>query len=408
MLDNKKKPPATAIAGVHFQDDALLPEHLGEDYSVLLPIVQSPERVANGDIFASLSGDMQTKLLAILASQRPSTDPTVDDSAEGSGRYSPISAVKFLAKDFPPLEFLVDGMLAKGHLAMLGGRPKSGKSWLVLQMAQAIDLGTPFLGRNTRKARVLYVALEDGERRLSQRCKISRWLPSPDAGVMTAIANFDGNDSTPGAGVDTIASLAESYDLIVIDTLIATLSGNADENSNTQMGGIVNQLATIAHDTDTAIVLVHHTKKGGGGDDDIFSTFRGASALRGAYDVGLLLERKIGEREAVLHMESRDLEMEPMTIRQAPNSAGWEHIGDGQVIGQIQAGRRVVEALRSEGDGSTSQQLADSLKISVQAVRKQLTNAERDGLVRRETANVAGSFRPTDLWHLVEAGNGVV
>lgn len=344
----------------------------------------------NEAIFASLSSEKQSEILARDARERGAAE-------QESGRYAPMPLTQLLARDFPPLEFLVEGILAKGHLAMLGGRPKSGKSWLVLQMAQAIDLGLPFLGRNTRKASVLYVALEDGERRLSQRCKITKWQPSPQAGVMTAIANFDGKDGT-GAGISTIRELAPNYDLIVVDTLIATLSGHADENNNTQMGGIVNELAQIAHDTDTAIVLVHHTKKGGG--DDVFSTFRGASALRGAYDVGLLLERKNNEREAILHLESRDLEMEPLTLCQSANSAGWECLGNGEVIQRVRAGRRVVEVMQKEGDGLTTEELATALSVSRQAAGQQLRNAERDRLVRRESQPKEGSLKPVDVWYL--------
>ena len=60
---------------------------------------------------------------------------------------------------YPPRQFLIDGILARGNLAMLGGRPKSGKSWLAFQLAQAIDAGMPFLGKATTKTNVLYMAL---------------------------------------------------------------------------------------------------------------------------------------------------------------------------------------------------------------------------------------------------------
>ena len=48
--------------------------------------------------------------------------------------------------DYPAPTFLFDGLLANG-LTILAGRPKSGKSFLTLQMAIDAALRRPFLGR---------------------------------------------------------------------------------------------------------------------------------------------------------------------------------------------------------------------------------------------------------------------
>src|SRR5690606_13611128 len=140
----------------------------------------------------------------------------------------------------------------------------------------------------------------------------------------------------PGPGLAQIEAIIGDYDLVIIDTLIATLSGRISENDNAAMGVIVNELARMAHDYNKTILLVHHMGKGSA--ENIFDLLRGASALRGAYDVGLLLERKQNEKEAVLHLESRDVDTLTMTIRQAGQGAGWESLGDGSEIANIRAG----------------------------------------------------------------------
>jgi hypothetical protein len=120
--------------------------------------------------------------------------------------------------------------------------------------------------------------------------------------------------------------------------------------------------------------------------------------------VGLLLERKLNEREAVLHLESRDVELSSMTIRQAANGVGWEVVGSGSELKRIRAGRRVVEALSSLGDGATAEEIAGYLEVSRQAVHRQLEYAERDGLVRREEKVRETGGRPASRWMLVEDG----
>lgn len=312
----------------------------------------------------------------------------------------PIHLYELLEQVFPPLEFLVDELLAKGHLGVLGGRPKSGKSWLVLQLAQAIDEGRPFLGKETQKGKVLYVALEDGRRRVHQRANIIKWHPQ-QAQVLFEVAHFDGENGHIGPGLVQIGAIAPAFDLIIIDTLIATLSGRANENDNVQMGAVMNELARIAHETETAVLLVHHTGKGN--SENVFDLLRGASAIRGGYDVGFLLQRKQDEREAILYIESRDVEVSSMTIQQAGNGAGWECLGNGTVIQELRAGRKVVQALVEHGDGQTVSELAQILKLHESSVRRQLGNAEKHGYVRRETGAVSSDAgKPADLWYITE------
>lgn len=363
---------------------------------------QHPAASVNDALFAKLSEPEKAVALAHVAQRPPANGhgpaAVSATAALASGVFipQPKPLADLLDKKFAPLAFLVTSILARGHLAVLGGRPKSGKSWLALQLARAVDLGEMFLGQTTQQARVLYIALEDGERRVYQRSQVLKWQPKA-AAVLFDIARFDG-DGTVGPGVAQVAHLANNYDLVIVDTLIATLSGRANENDNAAMGAIVNELARVAHETDTAILLVHHTGKGAA--ENVFDLLRGASAIRGGYDVGMILERKQDEREAVLHMESRDVDLSSMTIRQADNGAGWESLGTGAEIKTIRAGRRIVETIQEHGEGLTAEELATAANITRQAAQKQLNVAEGHRLVRREKMRRGGASKPVDLWYI--------
>jgi predicted ATP-dependent serine protease len=70
---------------------------------------------------------------------------------------------------FPEPKILVLGLLVEG-CAILAGRPKIGKSWLALDIAIAVAMGgTCLSGRQCKQGDVLYLALEDGDRRLQKR-----------------------------------------------------------------------------------------------------------------------------------------------------------------------------------------------------------------------------------------------
>ena len=169
------------------------------------------------------------------------------------------------------------------------------------------------------------------------------------------------------------------------------------------MAMIVNSLARIAHETNTAVVLVHHTGKGY--SDDVFNTLRGASAIRGGYDVGLLLERKQGEQEAVLHAESRDIEVENMTLRQAANGAGWEYVGNSFEIDKIRAGRETLKAmleLDPDGAGLTAKEITKHRGISESAVYRQLNRLVEDGYVEKIEKPSTGEGKEADLYFVQE------
>src|ERR1700674_538103 len=80
-----------------------------------------------------------------------------------------IKASELLKKVLPEHRWAVRGVLAEG-LGLLVGRPKIGKSWLALNVAVAIASGGRALGQIPVEAGdVLYLALEDNERRLRSR-----------------------------------------------------------------------------------------------------------------------------------------------------------------------------------------------------------------------------------------------
>ena len=65
-------------------------------------------------------------------------------------------------------KMLIDGVLSDG-LAILAGDSKIGKSWMVLWLCLQISRGEAVWGLPTRKTDVVYLALEDRERRVQQR-----------------------------------------------------------------------------------------------------------------------------------------------------------------------------------------------------------------------------------------------
>lgn len=75
-----------------------------------------------------------------------------------------------MQEELPPLRYIVDELLPQG-LAILAGLPKIGKSYLSLDLCLCVAHGLPFLGKRTHAGSVLYLALEDSDRRLQKRVR---------------------------------------------------------------------------------------------------------------------------------------------------------------------------------------------------------------------------------------------
>ena len=76
-------------------------------------------------------------------------------------------------------EMIIEDMVPQG-LTILAGAPKSGKSWLALDMGLAVAAGEPLLGKETIGCGVLYFALEDRDSRLQKRLHLIEEEEPPD------------------------------------------------------------------------------------------------------------------------------------------------------------------------------------------------------------------------------------
>ena len=88
----------------------------------------------------------------------------------GAGKMPSIGTAKALKDEvFPPIKFIVKGYVVEGA-TILAGRPKIGKSWLALDWGIAVARGGVCFGDvRCKEGDVLYIALEDNNRRLKSR-----------------------------------------------------------------------------------------------------------------------------------------------------------------------------------------------------------------------------------------------
>lgn len=186
--------------------------------------------------------------------------------------------------NMPPPTWLIDDVLGASTLAVLYGKPGSGKSFLALDWALCVAAGMPWNGREVRSGPVLYVAAE-GVGGLGIR--IRAWAET----FKVTMAEIDDIQFFPRAinlldaerrqGLIEMA-MTVGPTLVIIDTLARSMVGG-DENSTRDVGLAIATADEVKDKTGATVLVVHHTSKGG-------ETYRGSSSIEGAADTMILVE----------------------------------------------------------------------------------------------------------------------
>jgi hypothetical protein len=224
-------------------------------------------------------------------------------------RAHALNAQELGRKKFKPLQYALPGLIAEG-VTLLGGRPKIGKSWFLLQCEGAVAKGTTTLSlpRAPTPGDVLKLSLEDGERRIQRRMEkhfgedISCW-PSR----LTIAAKWSPLDR---GGLEDIREWCKEVErpaLVTIDTLQKVRpEGKAGKTAYTIDYEANKGLLQICHEfPGLAIMTAVHDRKMG--VDDVFDTLSGTLGLTGGVDsVALIKKDPIAGN--LLHVQGRDLE----------------------------------------------------------------------------------------------------
>ena len=101
-------------------------------------------------------------------------------------------------------------------------------------------------------------------------------------------------------GIELLRTLAgdKPGGIFVIDSLASTASRLGVDENSAEIGGVIQTLRTaIQHVDPTAtVLLIHHLAKGGSNNRSATDAFRGSSAITGAVDNQLLIERPTEKR----------------------------------------------------------------------------------------------------------------
>lgn len=178
---------------------------------------------------------------------------------------------------------LVKGWLSEGAFSVLYGPSNSGKTFVALSIAANVAAGRPWFGCQTRKSRVLYIALEGGRGFENRMAAIVERIPELRKTQLLYFLTMPLDLYSEEGLKDLCEALPEDdFGLIVVDTLARAMAG-ADENSTRDMGQLVCNMDWLREVTGAHVMMIHHSGK------DMSKGARGSSALRAAVDTEISL-----------------------------------------------------------------------------------------------------------------------
>lgn len=262
---------------------------------------------------------------------------TTPDPLDGA-----FSASWLTAQHFPPVEYVVPGLIPEG-LTLLVAPPKIGKSWMVLGLSKACAEGSAaFEAIKVKRRPVLYLALEDGPRRLQDRlAHIGMTDGAPDLMFMTDV---------PAGPVATIRAYVDRYadrnPLVILDTLGKVRDVYGGNDAYQKDYGQMSMLKDIVDAyPGSSLIVVHHTNKGE--RSDFVASVSGTQGLAGAADSILSIQRDRNSGDATLNVTSRDAAEGQYAVTMSENGV-WSLDGPGLAEAAAQVEQR--QAVAGVGD----------------------------------------------------------
>lgn len=268
------------------------------------------------------------------------------------------TAPDLLAKTLPPLKWIIPGVIPAG-LTIMAGRPKAGKSWGVYGIGLAVAAGGMAFGKiRVNQGAVLYLALEDSERRLQERMRsLLKGEPAPPSfcwAISWPKLSAPGQmptQETPDCLLLIKRWLDQTPDprLVVIDTLArikpkGTKGGNAYEEDTEAMA----PLQALTMEAGIGLIALTHTRKPPTAkvNSDFLDEVQGSTGITGIADTILGL-KKTGEQEMSLFTRGRDVEERELLIRWDELTSDWELLGDAEQLRLSPLQKQCVRVLRA-------------------------------------------------------------
>jgi hypothetical protein len=307
----------------------------------------------------------------------------------------------------PAQQWLIHDLWGRAAVGIIGGAPKCGKSWLGLDMAISVASGTRALDHfevETPGPSLVYLA-EDAlpmvRARIDAICQHRHLdIQGLDVNVITVAALRLDLAADQKRLALTVRDLKPK--MLLLDPLVRL--HRLDENSASEISGLLGFLRELQRENDVAIVLVHHASKKHRAQPG--QALRGSSDLHAFGDSNAYLAARNEHLSLTLeHRSAKAIDPLELTLTSRPDGTA-THLAL-RMVPQRPKGlpsddleNRTRQLLRDQTVPVTRHHLRSQLRINNERLGEVLQDLETRGLASRtadgwSTADSPGITRPT-------------
>lgn len=325
-------------------------------------------------------------------------------------------AVRDLVAAYPRLRPpVIHGLLREGETMNIIASPKTGKSWLTLDLAIAVATGRPWLGRyETVPGSVLIIDnelhRETSAHRIPQVAS-ARGVAMREIDERIFVDNLRGRLQDIFTLAPYFAALAPGrFKIIVLDAFYRFMPAGGDENDNGTMANIYNRLDAFADRLGCAFVLIHHSTKGSQSGKSVTDVGAGAGAQSRATDTHLVLRPHEEHGVVVLDAAVRSwAPIEPTCLRWSFPVWTVDECLDPSALKPERPAKRKEpkDEAPPPAPGWSVEQFVDAFMTAMPASKAQIRDAAKDepGLSWRRVADLLELAESQGLVHRWRVGS---
>ncbi len=345
---------------------------------LVVKAIHLPGLPAKGDVSDWLAAGHTQADLAALVSAAPAwtaAEPAKSEPSKAESVPFVLTAIgDLLAEPEETVDWLVDGLLTAGGVALMAAKPKVGKSTAARGLALAVARGDAWLGHPCAAGMVWYLAFE-GRRR-----DVRGHFRQMGARSDDALRVFVGQ--APRDVVAMVRRLAEQERpvLIIVDTMQRFLRAQSTDDY-AEMTSLLDFVIGIAQHSGATILLLHHSGKA---DRASLDAVLGSTAITGSADTIILLARTERYRTiATVQRVGDDLDESLILLDE---KTGRVKLGPSrQNADEALVGEAILTALQNADGPLTEVQIEELVDARTGLKRRALRQ-----LVAREQANRIG------------------
>ncbi len=315
--------------------------------------------------------------------------------------------VDLLTRQYDDTQWLVQGLITVGGVAMLGAEPKAFKTWLGTEICVAVATGTPVCGKFfARHGAAAYFYAEDLERQVRNRVRAllagaDRRLERGRLHVCPRGKFIDITRDRDLAWLIASARKLGPIDLLVLDPLRDISS--ASEDKSDEMGPVMRRLRLVGEILRCTVGVVHHAGKAtvDTAKRRPGQRLRGSGAIHGSIDSGIYLSDTESDDPTVIKNAvdteikgarsagSFDLEMR---LEDDEHGEAIKATWTVTQVSKAERKRQVAEAKEKQRDSKIDQQIVAAVRsgagnksqiCDLVSGRKQTVMKAVDGLLER-------------------------